>query len=868
MAAARVRVGALAGVVMALVAPGVALASVGHRFIGALSEAPVGTALSEPASVATDHASGQVFVGDVGAGVVDVFSSAGVYEAQFGEEGMEAAGIAVDEADGDVYVADRAGNIVLAFASDLHGGYRLLAKWSGAATPGKAFGEVEGVAFDNSSNPPDPAAGDLYVLESGAIGENEEALDSAIDVYKPAANPVGEDEQGQEGTFVRRLEGRALKLEEPNAITLDGATGRVLVADAASGAIYPFTETGTAEEPLKGKGSPYGSFAGREDDEENVEGVAVDEASGDIYVSEAEHQAISQYDSAGEWVGWTKTAAAGAPLAEPRGLAVEGAGELYVADAGSGIVDEFGPGVVVPSVETGRIAKSGLTATTAIVPATVDGEGKTASYYFQYGESEGLEDQSTTHTSGSGSEVVMETIEGLKPGTTYYYRAVAEDEDGVNYGIVRSLETAPAVAGVSTGAAEGIATTSATLAGSLTPKGVESYYYFQWGTTESYGHASPTPPGTDAGSGRQAVAARTELSGLSPNTTYHFRLVATDGVGVTVGADERFTTPGPPRISDETISGVGHAAATLDAKIDPGKLETSYRFEYGETTAYGGEAPAGGGKLAAGEAFTSTAAALTGLKIGTTYHFRVLASNAAGTIYGRDQTFETAPPVPIDETFAAEVSSKEATLHATIDPLGSDTHYYFQYGSAGCAEAPSVCTDTPAAPGEDIGAGSEGIARTVKLTDLTPSTTYHYRVVAANGLGVTEGPERTFTSASEVPLALADGRAWEMVSPPDKHGIPIEPLTREGGLTLASEDGQAITYVADGALSEDAPGNRAPEPQQIISRREEGGWSSEDVAPPNVKAQGLDVRRRARVPVLHARSLAGAGGTVQPQLAR
>ena len=74
-------------------------------------------------------------------------------------------------------------------------------------------------------------------------------------------------------------------------------------------------------------------------------------------------------------------------------------------------------------------------------------------------------------------------------------------------------------------------------------------------------------------------------------------------------------------------------------------------------------------------------------------------------------------------------------------------------------------------------------------------------------------------SRPATPFALPDNRAWEMVSPPDKHGAPVEALTREGGLILASEDGDALTYVADGAIGEEAQGNRSPELQQVLATR-------------------------------------------------
>ena len=123
-----------------------AMAAAGHRFLADVSEVPPGTALAEPGAVAVDRASGSVFVADPDLGVVDVFSSTGAYETQFGEGALDAEGVAVDEASGDVYIAEPSEDVVDVFKPDGSGGYVLLSEWLGAGTPDGSFGEVVGVA--------------------------------------------------------------------------------------------------------------------------------------------------------------------------------------------------------------------------------------------------------------------------------------------------------------------------------------------------------------------------------------------------------------------------------------------------------------------------------------------------------------------------------------------------------------------------------------------------------------------------------------------------------------------------------------------------------------------------------------------------
>jgi phosphodiesterase/alkaline phosphatase D-like protein len=821
---------------------GVALAASSHVFVSSLSEAPPGTKLMEPGAVAVDHATGQVFVGDLSAGYVDVYSAAGSYETQFGEGLIEPKEIAVDEANGDVYVPEPVEDAVLVYEPVHDAPYRLLGDWRGQNTPSGRFGEVEGVAFDNSKSPSDPAAGDVYVVEAEGVNTEEYG---AVDLFKPMPNPEQPEEiqegQGPEGEFVRRLAGP--KLEEPNGVAVDSANGRVLVADGADGAIYTYSDAGAPEAKLSGSGSPYGSFEGKEEEEGNVAGLAIDEGSGEIYVAESERHAVSQYSEAGLWEGWTTTGES-APLGEPLGVALTAADEVLVADGGTGtpVVDRFGVTVAVPDVETGKVAKGSITRTTAVAGGTVNGDGKPTTYRVEYGESEAYGQQTAPQNAGNGEEAVSVSIAGLRAGTTYYYRLVAEDQSGAGYGIGGQFTTAPAVESLSTGAAKNVLSQSATVTGSLKRGGLATSYRFQYGTSALYGRTSAggeVPAGKTEKEEKEAKALETTLTGLTSNTTYHYRLVAENSYGTTFGGDAKFTTSGRPRITNEAATGLSHEGATIHAKVDPDKLATTYRFEYGETSSYGAEVPLGGQSIGEGETPVAVSATLASLKIGTTYHYRVVAENSAGVTLGADQTFETIPPAPIDATYASEVSATEATLHTEINPLGRSTSYYFQYGTASCSESPGSCTNVPTAPAV-VGAGEGDVAESAQLQGLLPSTTYHYRVIDSNSLGSTEGRERTFTTAAGTSaFALPDGRAWEMVSPPDKQGAPVEGLTREGGVILAAEDGDALTYVVNGSLDEESQGNRSPEWQQVLATRTASGWASQDIATPGTKAEGV-----------------------------
>ncbi len=801
-----------------------AFAATGHVFSSALTEAPAGTSLVEPGTVAVDRGSGRVFVSDLGAGVVDVLDSGGAFVTQFGNGEVEALGIAVDEFSGRVYVADAFNEAVLVYAPDGAGGYEQVGEWTGASLPGKSFGEVRGVAVDESKG---PSAGDVYVVD----GEDPKLSEGVVDVFKP--KPTGPEED-LEGSLVRVLSKGGM--EEPNGIAIDGESGRVLVADGARGAVYEYSAAGAFEGKMNGSSSPLGGF-GKGEAEGNVSAVAIDPVSHDLLIAEAERAVVEEFTQAGEWAGWI-VGTLEAPLVEPLGVALDGSGRVFVADALAVRVDVYGPGVVVPDATTEKASKP--TRTTAALNGVLNGEGKPGHYFFQWGTTPALGSSTSPAAFPGGQEPVTASLTELHAGTTYFFRLVAENENGASYGVIRELTTPPAVEKLSTGLVKNLEPESVTLTGTLSPNGFDAHYYFQWGATTAYGHTIPDPPGTDAGEEKGAVSAEAALAGLTPNTVYHYRLVASNSFGTTLGADQKFQTSGPPRITFKPVTGIGHEAATLNAEINADELATTYHFEYGETTSYGTETPLGGANIGSGATPVPVSAALTGLKLGVTYHYRVIASNSVATTTGPDRAFTTIPPA-LTTAWATGVSPTEATLNATINPLGNDTTYYFQYGTEACAPHPEACTSSPAPPGEDIGSGEEAVPKTLKLTALTPDTIYHYRVIAVNTLGTAEGTEHTITTPKPVtPLALPDGRAWEMVTPPDKEGAPVEALTNEGGIILASNDGDKLTYVVDGGLGEHVEGNRSPELQQVLANRGATSWTSQDIATPSDKAKGLN----------------------------
>ena len=243
-----------------------------------------------------------------------------------------------------------------------------------------------------------------------------------------------------------------------------------------------------------------------------------------------------------------------------------------------------------------------------------------------------------------------------------------------------ALAADPSAPVVTTGAAGGIGTKAATLNGTVDPSGASTIYWFEYGTTTSYGLQTGTH---GAGSGTSARPVSAHIAGLVAGTTYHYRLVAQNSAGTTDGLDQTFTTSAAnaPLVTTGAASGIGAKTATLNGTVNPNGASTTYWFQYGTTSSYGLQTGTHG--AGSGTSGRSVSTGISGLVAGTTYHFRLVAQSSAGTTDGQDQTFTTsAAAAPQVTTGAAGgIGAKTATLNGTVNPNGAGTNYWFQYGT-------------------------------------------------------------------------------------------------------------------------------------------------------------------------------------------
>lgn len=217
-----------------------------------------------------------------------------------------------------------------------------------------------------------------------------------------------------------------------------------------------------------------------------------------------------------------------------------------------------------------------------------------------------------------------------------------------------ALAPAAAVAASSTVTTVGptsVGQTAATLQGDVNPHGAATTYAFQYGTSTAYGAQTPA---RSIGSGTSARRVAFRVGRLTPGVRYHYRVIATNADGTSSGADRSFTTRLPPA-RPPAILGTAPFAPTatgvaFTALLNPNGAATTYRFQYGTSTAYGLETF--GLSLPAGVLPRSVSFRINSLAPRTTYHFRVVASNRAGTTFGPDTTAQTGP-FPLSQLEAA-----------------------------------------------------------------------------------------------------------------------------------------------------------------------------------------------------------------------
>jgi hypothetical protein len=492
--------------------------------------------------------------------------------------------------------------------------YKPVAKFGAAGSAAGQFNRPAGVAIDEGD-------GDVYVVDQG--NNRVERLES-------------------DGTYISEIDGGETpekSFSEPTYVAVDnsegGAKGHVYVADPNQGVVDAFDSSGKYLFQIK---------------TEQLKAITTD-ASGHLWTWTGQ-ASFEEYSGTGSVILRHPTAEDEGSSGS--GIALDSKGNVYVLTGGC--IDRYSP----PGFEHNGEARvcDGGSFTLAIDPASdnvFQDSGSSVVEWPPFGEGPGLWERTEELIGGAFTNSRGLAVDG-STGRIY-----VSDESADEVEVLDGTPPAPPVIEGAPVALRGTRS-SAVIESTIDGSGSYTTYYVLYVESASYGPSATNPyaaggaslpSAVPTGSGGQPVQAI--LGGLKPNTTYHYQLVTVNQAGRVTGPDETFTTGAqtPPAAVTGGASGVAQNSATIAGTLNTSGLPTAYGFEVGTSTDYG--PPAGLGSVGAGLSEAQVSLALTGLQPGTTYHYRLTATNVDGTSYGVDQTFTTGvfattfavPPAPL-----------------------------------------------------------------------------------------------------------------------------------------------------------------------------------------------------------------------------
>ncbi len=236
-----------------------------------------------------------------------------------------------------------------------------------------------------------------------------------------------------------------------------------------------------------------------------------------------------------------------------------------------------------------------------------------------------------------------------------------------NGGAIGTLTVAPGVKGATP---VEVSETRATVQAKVRPNSQPTTYFVEYGATSEYG--SQTAPAS-AGEAAGKVAVTATLTGLEPDTLYHYRVVASNPSGTSHTPDHTLTTMLAPGAVSDAPSEVAATGARMNGTVNPQGYATFYYFQWGTSTSYTAQAPAEAAGAGEGGEATPVSESLSGLAPATTYHYRLVATNCGGcsegTTFGEDLAFTTSA-LPPNSPSGSTTPPLQGQLGSTLTPPG------------------------------------------------------------------------------------------------------------------------------------------------------------------------------------------------------
>lgn len=213
------------------------------------------------------------------------------------------------------------------------------------------------------------------------------------------------------------------------------------------------------------------------------------------------------------------------------------------------------------------------------------------------------------------------------------------------------------------------------------------------------------------------------LSNAPLSATGSYAVIVTNSLGVAVSANATLVVL-PVVVTTLPASSITSTSAVVNGAVSTGTNPSVAWFEWGTSTNYGNIT--GTTNLTANAAF-ALQQTLTGFSGLYTNHYRIVASNVLGLVYGEDLSFRLGLKPSLSNMLTATVNSNSVILRALINPNGRDTQWFFRWGLS------SPYTYYTATNG--AGHGIDPVAIQTQITGLQPGLVYHAQAVGMNDMG-------------------------------------------------------------------------------------------------------------------------------------